>query len=358
MMAKRTMKAQAKLLPGIIHVCGENDTGKTTFALECGADADKILFFDDDVKGRSTVTELRSAGVEFGEYVDLVEYADKKTEYQFHVDLVNKIKAIPDDKFQCIIWDTWTRFASTCHAYVMKHPREFRETWAHMGTIKGAQQWQEARRYEAALINLMAKKAETLILVTHLKDFYMGSTKVPGKQIPASSKVLTQVPRFRIWLRQNESGSPVPIGLVLKRLDTKQLTDKGIRTVSVLPRKLVPHADEASLWDTIWRYWDDPIGLRAPQPDEIPNAFELSILDGTLTSDQSRTFKMMLESGVIGEGEVKIVDDDMPSEDVIDQIREQYEGNKAAPAIANSLDLPVAVVLRVIDEINPDVEFS
>jgi len=357
LMSKKTRPTQ---LEGIIHVTGEHDTGKTTFALECGANPDRILFIDDDVKGRSTVNELIGSGASFGRYIDLVELSDKKTEYTFHMSVMEIIKGVQKEQYDCIIWDTWTRFASTCHSYVMKHPREFRETWAPMGTIKGAQQWQEARRYEAAILNYMAQRTKTLILVTHLKDYYMGSAKVPNKQIPASSKVLMQVPRFRIWLRQNESGSPVPIGLVLKRLDTKLLTDKGIRTVSVLPRKLVPAPDEASLWDTIWRYWEDPIGLRVPTDVEVPNEFELSILDGTLTPDQARTFRMMLESGQIGqdEEEVRIVDD-LPSDEVVDLIREQYNEKKSAPSIAKSLDLSIPIVLRVINEvINPEVSFS
>ena len=40
-------------IKGIIQVTGPHDVGKTTFALECGAK--RILFVDDDIKGRNTV---------------------------------------------------------------------------------------------------------------------------------------------------------------------------------------------------------------------------------------------------------------------------------------------------------------
>jgi len=34
------------IMKGVIHVTGEHDTGKTTFALECGAQPEQICFFD------------------------------------------------------------------------------------------------------------------------------------------------------------------------------------------------------------------------------------------------------------------------------------------------------------------------
>jgi hypothetical protein len=54
------------LVTGIIHVTGEPDVGKTTFALESGASPERTWFVDDDVKGQSTVGELLAAGYQFG----------------------------------------------------------------------------------------------------------------------------------------------------------------------------------------------------------------------------------------------------------------------------------------------------
>jgi hypothetical protein len=67
---------------------------------------------------------------------------------------------------------------------------------------------------------------------------------------------------------------------VLKRL-SRVTVNGGIRAVNVLPRKINPCS-----WDRILEYWQNPIGDRQPEPSEIPNDFELSILDGVLTEDQ------------------------------------------------------------------------
>lgn len=342
-------------LDGVIHITGGHDSGKTTFALECGADPSRILFFDDDVKGRATITELQKAGVKFGRYVDMVNLAEKKTEYDFHTDMVKIIRGIKQDEFDAIIWDTWSSFAATCHSYVLKHPREFRENWAPMGTIKGAQQWQEARRYEAALVNYMAQRTKTLILITHLKDYYAGKVKVPGKQVPNSSNVLERIPRFRVWLRQNPNGRPVPVGLVLKRLDKKEfVAGTGIRTVSVLPRKLSPSVDDRSLWDTIWKYWDKPYGDREPTPDELPDDFEISILEGTLTKEQQRTFRMLIENDLVGESDVDI--SNQIDEEVVESVRRLKEEGKTAPLIAKELKLAMPTVLRAMEALSSPLE--
>jgi len=292
------------LINGIIHVTGEPDVGKTTFALECGADPSRICFFDSDVKGRATVGDLLETGVGFT-YHDLVALGKGLRQVEFHEACLDLIADIKPNQYDAIIWDTWTRFGKTCHPYVMAHLQDFRLRWAPMGTIKGAQQWQEARRYEAEILNRLQTLAPTVIVVTHLKDFYVAGRR-SGKQVPACSKALVRVPRFRIWLRHNPV-SPVPIGLVLKRLDRKIVTDDGLRTVSILPRKITPREGDRSLWDTIGWYFENPIGLRQPTPEETPDAFELSILDGTLTEEQKVTLQLMLKAGV-GEEQPELPD--------------------------------------------------
>lgn len=291
-------------IPGIIHVTGEHDTGKTTFALECGASADRICFVDDDVKGRATVTELRSAGVEFGEYHDLATMGAGLRQVELHEKCLELIAGL-EPKFDVIVWDTWSRFAKTFRHVVAANPNRFRlpKEWSAMGRIKGAEMHQEAQFYEARVISSLLVIAPTVILVTHLKDFYLNNAKT-GRKIPASSRTLTRVPRLRIWLRHNPV-SPVPIGLVLKRLDEKVVTERGLRTVCVLPRKITPRDGERSLWDSILRYYEEPVGLRAPAEDETPNEFELSILDGTLTKEQKHTFRLMLRAGVAREEEAE-----------------------------------------------------
>jgi hypothetical protein len=281
---------------------GEHDTGKTKFALECGAPADQICFFDDDVKGRATVDDLLATDVKFGAYHDLVKVAEGLREVEFHEACCNLVERIQPGQFQAIVWDTWARFQKTFHPVIVENPAAYRKRWSPMGTIKGAEQWQEAERLEAQFLNHLATLAETVVVVSHLKDFYVGDRKVPGKQVPASGRALERVCTMRVWLKHNPA-SPVPIGLVLKRIDRMESTPAGLRTTCILPRKIVPRADERSLWDSIGRYFAEPVGLRPPTPDETPDAYELAILEGTLTADQRRTFELMLQAGVGGEPE-------------------------------------------------------
>lgn len=297
---------------GITQVTGAHDTGKTTFALECGADPNFICFFDHDIKGRATVEQIGKDN--FGRYVDLNELAEGKREIEFFDVCMSEIDKIKKGQFQAIIWDTWGRFGKCFHPYVVANPTKFRVKWSPSGRIKGAEMWQEAQQYEARVLNRLGKLADTVIIVSHLKDFYANNAKVPGKQVPNSSRTLARVPNFRIWLKQNPD-SPVPIGLVLKRVDVKKFVKgKGLRTTSVLPRKIVPRPTDESLWDTIAWYYENPVGLREPKPHEIPDEFELSILDGTLTPEMRHTFNLMLKAGVVEDGDEWVGDnDDIPT---------------------------------------------
>ena len=357
MATKKSVK-KPEILNGVIQVTGEHDTGKTTFALECGAAPEKICFFDDDIKGRTTVTELEQSGVKFGKYVDLVQLGDKKAELDYHNAVMKEIQGIEPGQFDAIIFDTWTHFANTTHAYVLTNPNEFKKNWAPMGTIKGAQQWQEARRYEAKIISYLNSLAPTVILVTHLKDQYMGKVKVPGKQIPANSNALDRVLRFRVWLRLNPTGRAVPIGLCMKRLDKKHVENGVIRTVNVLPRKLIPQETEPSLWDTIWRYWKVPMGDREPTDEELPTEYELSILDGTLTRDQTHTLRTMVASGLLEQPEEEsnmVGVDQEKLATVIDMVQD----GKPLPMIAKAVELSVTEVQRYIDALpGPEKEVA
>jgi len=280
------------------------------------------------------------------------------TELDYHNAVMEVIRSIEPGQFDAIIWDTWTHFANTTHAYVLANAGEFKKHWAPMGTIKGAQQWQEARRYEAMIIGYLAKLAPTIILVTHLKDQYMGKVKVPGRQIPANSNALDRVLRLRIWLRLNPNGRPVPIGLCMKRLDRKEIVDNKIRTINVLPRKIVPTPEEHSLWDTIWRYWDEPMGDREPTEDELPTEYELSILDGTLTADQTHILRTMVESGLLeeigGDNLIGVLD-----QEKLAKIIEMHEAGDPLPAIAKEVKMPIVEVSNYLDKLpkKKEVEF-
>ena len=245
------------------------------------------------------------------------------------------ISSIKKDQFDSIVWDTWSEFGRSFHSYVTKHPKEFKESWSAMGRIKSGEQWREARKYESIVINHLAGLTKALFLVTHLRTHYLNNVAVPGKFTPDCSPTIEKVSRMRLWLRQNPNGRPVPIALVLKRLDKKFVDDEGkIRTVSVLPRKISPSSENNSLWDTIWNYWDEPVGNGYSSEEEMPDSYELSILDGTLTADQARTFRMIVRANLpeegIGEEEAQGV-----------KAKELHEEGKSNKEIADELGVAV-----------------
>ena len=106
----------------------------------------------------------------------------------------------------------------------------------------------------------------------------------------------------------------MPLGLFLKQMDMKKMVaGEGIRTICVTPPKVVPQDDHRSLWDTIRWYYRNPIGDRPTTPEETPNDWELSILQGTLTPDERRTFELMLRVKAAEEPELMVPDAVTPS---------------------------------------------
>jgi len=307
-----TITTFTPLIGGVIHVTGEHDVGKTTFALECGAAPSRILFVDDDGKGRATVEQIKR-DTDFGRYVDFTAETKNMPQldmFNYGSALIDSIK--PGD-FDAIVWDTWTRFASSFKAHVRKNPHLFREPkdWAPRGDMKGAQQWKEAQLLEAAKLAQLNELAPVVMIVTHLKSQYIGNKRT-GKQIPDASRTINRVPVLRVWLRRNPSGSPVPVGLVLKRINEKRYVEGvGLRTMNILPLRIQsrPWPDDesvdASLWDTVRWYLDNPIGNREPKEYETPNEFEQSLIDGTLTEDQKRAWLLQLQADAGEEEEME-----------------------------------------------------
>jgi hypothetical protein len=265
-------------ITGLIHVTGEPDTGKTTFALTCGFAPAEIAFFDDDLKTQTIADALAEQGTPFGAYYNLTKLSIGMREIQFHDLVVGLIDQLRRDTYEVVIFDTWTRFENTFHPVVQKNPTRFKEFYSPMGSIKGAETWKASFDYETVVIDKLMQVAPLVILVTHLKDQSIGAVKT-GKEIPDCKKPIVEKSRLRIWTRHNPAG-PAPLGLVLKRL-SKVTVNGGIHAVNVLPRKLNP-----CTWEVILNYWENPIGERQPEPGEMPNEFELSILDGVLTEDQ------------------------------------------------------------------------
>lgn len=339
------------LVTGIVQVTGPHDTGKTRFALECGADPLLTAFIDDDIKGRSTVDQARRDGISFGFYADFVAECQGKSLLEIHKAGLALIDTIPDN-LDAIVWDTWTRYAGTFKAYVTANPGEFRaaKEWPAMAQMKGATQWQEAQLYEARILSALLDKAKLVILVTHLKDHYGANDQRSGAQIPASSRTLSRVPVMRLWVLHTP-GSPVPSALVLKRINRNRFVEgRGLRTINILPRKIVPSPDDLSLWDTIRRYYDNPMGNRKPTPDETPTAEELAILDGVLTKEQQRTLRWSLQVAVAKLEEAEQEEEQAKVAELHGSIKAMLDKDWRPGKIAKTLGLKVPRVKEILSE--------
>jgi len=334
---------------GIIQVTGPNDVGKTTFALESGAGPERILFIDDDVKAAVTVRQLGATGAKFGKYIDFAAATKGLTMFDTFVYGRELLEVVKPDQYDAIIVDTWSRFGQSIKAYVTARPKEFRapNEWAPLGAMKGAQQWSEAQRFEAALLAELSSKAKQVFLITHLKDDYASNVKT-GKQVPASSRTLARVCSMRLWLFHNPSGSPVPCALVLKRPSIKKMKKGiGLRTVNLLPRKLTPARDDESLWDTLDGYAHFPHENRVPEEHERPTELELSILDGTLTKEQQATLRLSLQAMTQQENAYA---EAYEKSDIAAAVRAEFAAGVKPKAIAKEHGLTVREVRTLVKE--------
>jgi len=363
------------LITGVVHITGPHDVGKTTLALESGAHPSRICIVDDDSKARSTVDQILRdmPDAESITYINFITETAGLSQLQVYDKGSEIIDRIEKGKYDIILWDTWSRYASTMKAHVRKNSLRFREAkdWAGRGDMKGAQEWKEAQGLEATKISLLEEKAPLVFLITHLKNQYIDNKRT-GKDIPDASRTIGRIPRLRLWLLRNPSGSPVPIALVLKRVDKKIWVDgKGLRTIAVLPEKINPNIqlpeedgvtpDDRSLWDTIGRYMKHPFGLRDPLPMEIPDKFERSVIDGTLTEDLKRMWMLRLQASANGhdddEEELDLLGDhDVERKNFVQEMRDQGASEeKIAFSLKSTLNANYKEIGKALGKSVPEV---
>jgi len=322
---------------GILHVTGEPDTGKTLLALTAYHPKQTAYFFDD-------VKQPPIDDKAFGLFVDLVgKYGELKL-LEYYKAVMAEIDAIPDGKYKCIIFDTWARIGKAVRYYAKANPLEFREglTFSRNGAIKGMEEWGETHRVEAKVISALSRKADLVVLITHIKEQIKAGAKT-GSYEPDCGKSFNTACNMRLWLRHNQK-SGVPIALVLKRLTKVTITKAGIKPVNVLPRRIEPLVDEVSVWDAIERYWQNPVGNREPLPEEIPSPFELSILEGTLTDDQKEMWRAELKAKELQE---------QLDKEFLDA--ELQEAKAKVQAMAGQ---PLALVFKEITKEYPDFDLA
>ncbi len=271
------------VLTGLVHITGEVDAGKSTMAYSACTSPDKISFFDGDVKAEAIDREIH-----FGVYHNLVRMFAKSSKTKpidFHAMTIKLLKDLPDNKYELLVFDNWSQMEDGISDYGDEHILELSSLTPRQVKNMSALTWPYKYIYYAQVLDLMLSKAPLVILTTHIREKWIGQHK-SGLMEPRGQRPLVEKSTLRLWLRHNPDG-PEPIGLVLKRIAKREVTEEGIQTVSVLPRKIKP-----CTWQKIKWYMDNPIGNRQPTEEEMPNAFELSILDGTLTPDQKDSLRL------------------------------------------------------------------
>jgi len=228
------------LIGGIVHVTGEPDVGKTTFALTTGSPYENIAFLDNDVKGSNIVDQIRSGGYEFAYYKNLTEVSKGLKPVEFHKKCLQFIKDMQaiKEKIHTIVWDNYGAFEETFHPYVCDNMGQFKRHWSPNGKIKNAEKWKVSFTYEGQFLSDLMQIADVVVVITHLKNYYKGSVQVPGKQVPEGKRPLVQKAQLRFWLRHNDTGSPIPTGLLLKRISKWGMTDGRPGVVNVFPRRI------------------------------------------------------------------------------------------------------------------------
>lgn len=323
-----------KALPfsGIISISGETDTGKSTFIFNCGISPSRIAFIDDDIKGSNVAKALKEQGDPLGYYCDLRDKAAGMKEQAFHryclsiIDELEKRK----DTIDVIGWDTWSGFEATFQPWVAGHMKDFREKWSHKGDIKGAEIWKESFRYEGDILNRLSKIARVVILTSHMKNDY----HYPGKRIPDFKNPVIQTSVLSAILTHSPDG-PEPQAILLKRIPSIKVNDNGVITSSpVLPRKV-----KEFTWDTIRKYWKNPIGFRKPTLEETPNEQELSMIDSSvITEEQKLAMQLELKNRE---------QENMTTEEIIIS---RYEKGEKISDIAKDMGMKVPEVIKFIKE--------
>lgn len=294
---------------GLIHVTGEPDTGKTWFSLTVpGVMPGDIVFLDDDLKTQALADSFAQENQPFGFYFNLKRLSseskkNKPSEFWDMVSgLLDKVEGEIKKRGRKFLVLTFDNFSPRMEEAIRSHslPLISKYTDLSEGQIKNITQltWGATYTIYDQFLDRLLGCADIVFILTHIKEQYLGQQKT-GKLEARGQRPLLERPTFRVWTRHNPDGSPQPVGLVLKRIARASITLDGIKAINVLPRRVAPLT-----WERIIQYLNNPVGDRKPTPDELPNAFESSILDGTLTEDMKnamRAARVQMEKEAQGE---------------------------------------------------------
>lgn len=298
---------------GINIISGEKGVGKTSMALGFPCDPTRIAFFNFDEK---PLGGIESRLLFYRNYFPILAdlegniKAENKMLLEFFSDTAKLIEK--KEKPSLVIIDSVERLLSAFLPYTIKNSGQMKEfmgagVWAQRSKIG------YAKVYSTAFFSKLRESLQCpIILIAHLGDKYVENIAI-GKE-PMLNEVLRQKALFSIWLMHNDS-SPVPNGLVMKRIDKKSFTPTGIRQTSVLPPKINHEAlpeydkmDSVSVWDIIAHYWENPSGLRELKDYEKLTDEEFALVSDSLTETQKNQLAVASKAGSLSEADEMIVE--------------------------------------------------
>lgn len=269
------------LLSGLVHIYGPPGSGKTFAALTASTEPKKVIFLDGDASKSKGLAE--QMGIE--EYHNLTGLGDGLTEVQYHQAILKLLDKLPD-KMDLLIWDNASEFFKSGHSYVSTHRKDFRERWAPMGPIAGAQEWIELRKtHFPRILDKLQQKARLVIMSTHEKAQSDAGVKT-GYMEPDADDSLRIAAGIVIRVGRNtrDPNDPAPVGLVIKNTGT--INSKTMEVVRLFPDRISPFT-----WKMVKEYIDNPVGNREPTDSERPDEFELHLITGTLNPEQAKIYE-------------------------------------------------------------------
>lgn len=262
-------------------------TGKTKALSQWAEDPKDLLWIRNDPKPLSFPKEW------LGEYRNIKDETQGKFRYEvgeWFCRLLDKQEK--DKKYRGIVIDLWYWVGECLCAMVDKTPMKYRENYSSKPDYKWPQIKGEGHIWQAKVIDRMTEMFEFVGLSAHsipMRD----SNGIPiGIDMPEVRPEVLKA-ATDIWLLKREHGSYCPTILVTKQGAKDVLVPgKGIETYTVLPERAVPQNGDKSVWDIYERYYESPISLRQPLPEEIPTQTELSYIKGIMTPDQLEFYKI------------------------------------------------------------------
>lgn len=347
-------------LSGIITVTGAVNSGKTSFALQCGYKLQEIEYYGFDGKKPDVYAEDgRKLENAFGFYREYLGIMAESKELKMIEDFLADINTKRPNTKVCII-DGEEMFRRNFAAYVKRNKDKLRDYWYGRGGI-----WQSyeelgfAKKFEAALFTSLQDRFDLIFIINHLEGVRDDESEkdekplIPGKHRADIKEPLIQKAKVRFWIVPTD-GSLCPSAIVLKNpgkhvVDTK--TGK-IKTMTVFPPKLSPFAlgekrGFVSLWDVIEHYEKNPFSEKFPKVEKfemLTDAEQEMVSEDLTESDKQLLGELALLAAkenhqrVYAQVELLLkVNDKLPSQIIVAKLKAGFPDMVVTPQIVDEV---------------------